>query len=74
MDDRPTEGSNEWTQEQVDALQEMAIDYIHSRWFWKRAKWWLVWTLGLPSGVLMVWEPVARLGKLLKGLFVVGSG
>lgn len=74
MDDLPQEGPKEWTQEQVDALQELAMDYIHSKWFWKRAKWWMAWTLGLPALALTVWEPTARLAKLLKGLFVSSTG
>ena len=55
-----------WTQQDVDLLHEMVRDYGHSRWLRKKVTWWFMWVLGLPSAVLMVWEPVVRLLKLLR--------
>jgi hypothetical protein len=65
----PDKGENEpWTQRELNLLHEMVRDYDRARWLKGQAKWWAVWLLGLPATVLMVWEPVARLWKLLRGL------
>lgn len=74
MDQPDSEGPTEWTQHEVDTLHTMAKEYEYQKWFWRRAKWWLAWTMGLPASVLMVWEPAVRLWKLVKGLFVGGGG
>lgn len=61
----------EWTQADVEALHKLAreaqfADQLKTvLGLWARR---LAWALGLPASVLMVWEPVARLWKLLKGL------
>lgn len=61
------EGDNEaWTQHELNLLHEMVRDYDRAQWFKGQIKWWIVWLLGLPAGVLMVWEPLAKLWKLLR--------
>ncbi len=56
-----------WTQHDLDLLHEMVRDYDRAKWLKGQLKWWIVWLLGLPTGVLMVWEPIVRLWKLLRG-------
>ena len=65
----PDRGAHEpWTQHELDLLHEMVREYDRMQWLKKRAWLWGVWLLGLPAGVLMVWEPLARLWKLFRGL------
>lgn len=64
-----TEGKNEpWTQHDLDLLHEMVRDYDRAKWLRGQVKWWAVWLLGLPTLVLTIWEPLARLWKLLRGV------
>jgi hypothetical protein len=55
-----------WTQHELELLHQMVRDYDRAKWFKGQLKWWGIWILGLPSAALMVWEPLARLWKLLK--------
>jgi hypothetical protein len=56
-----------WTQHELELLHEMVRDYSTMK-LLKRKIWlWGVWLVGLPAAVLTVWEPLARLLKLLKG-------
>ena len=67
-EDQDFEGSNTpWTQQETHLLHEMVQEYARMRWLKKKVVWWAVWILGLPSAALMVWEPIARLLKILKG-------
>lgn len=57
-----------WTQHEINLLHKMVQDYDRAQWL-KRQIWkWGVWVLGLPASVLIVWEPLARLWKLLRGV------
>lgn len=56
-----------WSQEELNLLHEMEQEYARMQWLKKKAWMWGVWLVGLPTGVLMVWEPLARLWKLIKG-------
>ena len=56
-----------WTQRELELLHQMVRDYDRAQWFKGQLKWWVIWVLGLPGAALMVWEPIARLWKFLKG-------
>lgn len=45
----------------------MVRDYDRAKWFKGQVRWWGLWVLGLPAFALTIWEPLARLWKLLKG-------
>lgn len=64
----PPHGEHEqWTQAELNALHKMVRDYM----FTEQLRVWIVpwakWGVGLPATVLIFWEPLARLWKLLKG-------
>lgn len=57
-----------WTQREVDLLHAMVREYEFSRILRKRAKWWLLWWLGLPATILAFWDPLERLWRAITGL------
>lgn len=72
-DNRPPEhhsrdgGPEPWSQRDLDMLHDMIHDYENARWFRRQAKWWALWTLGLPAVILSFWDPIEKLIKLIRG-------
>ena len=56
-----------WTQRELNILHEMVRSYDRSQWLRTQLVWWVGWILGLPALALTIWEPLARLWKLLRG-------
>jgi hypothetical protein len=58
-----------WTAEETAALHEMVQEYMWTKTLRKKAKWFIVWFLGLPGVVLAFWEPMDKLFRLLARKF-----
>lgn len=59
--------STPWTQREVDLLHEMVQDYDRAKWLRGQLKWWAIWLLGLPTAIVAIWEPLAKIGRFIKG-------
>lgn len=57
-----------WTQHDLDLLHQMVKEYEFSRVLRRRAKWWLLWWLGLPATILAFWEPLEKLWRGITSL------
>ena len=53
-----------WTQDELDAVHAMVQEYMWARTFRKKARWMLLWILGVPGAILAFWEPMEKLVKL----------
>lgn len=57
-----------WTQEEVDALHELAQNYLWQERFRKKSVKWIVLILGIPAALVYFFEPLERLIRIIRAL------
>jgi hypothetical protein len=59
--------SRQWTQQEIDLLHDMIRDYDRARWLRGQFKWWAIWVLGLPTGLVSIWKAIEQIVATVKG-------